>query len=222
MPNQKELTRRRFLLLAGSAAGTALVSTACDAIAGHAGSEVRFINTSYGEENSMSKKVLVTYASRTGSTAGVADAIGKALAKKGASIDVKPMGEVNDLGQYHAVVAGSAIRGQKWLPEATEFLSVHQAEISHKPFASFMVCITLAMKNGDQYREGLKSWMASVRSAGKPLGEGYFAGALDLDKLSGMDKIKMGTAASLGIFPKGDFRDWNAIEAWADSLSGIL
>jgi menaquinone-dependent protoporphyrinogen oxidase len=222
MPNHKDMTRRRFLLLASITAGTALVSSACEAIVGKSGSEIRFINTSYGEKNPMNDKVLVTYASRAGSTAGVADAIGKTLVKNGASVEVKPMREVNDLGQYHAVVAGSAIRGQKWLPEAMEFLSVHQAEISHKPFVSFMVCITLAMKNGDQYREGLKSWMAPIRSAGRSFSEGYFAGALDLDKLSGMDKIKMGTAASLGIFPKGDFRDWKAIEAWADSINSKL
>ena len=39
----------------------------------------------------MSNKILVTYASRTGSTVGVAEAIGKTLAESGLQVDVRPM-----------------------------------------------------------------------------------------------------------------------------------
>ena len=87
------------------------------------------------------------------------------------------------LTPYRAVVAGSAIRGQKWLPEAMQFMRDHQIELSHKPFASFMVCITLSMANAGQYLEGLKSWMSPVRDLVRPVSEGYFAGALDFSKL---------------------------------------
>jgi len=39
----------------------------------------------------MTNRILVTYASYTGSTAGVAEAIGKSLAEGGAQVDVLPM-----------------------------------------------------------------------------------------------------------------------------------
>ena len=39
----------------------------------------------------MPDKILVTYASRHASTAGVAEAIGKTLSEKGANVDVLPM-----------------------------------------------------------------------------------------------------------------------------------
>ncbi len=46
------------------------------------------------------KKILVTYASRGDSTAGVVDAIGKTLAERGLDVEVCPMKEVYDLTPY--------------------------------------------------------------------------------------------------------------------------
>jgi menaquinone-dependent protoporphyrinogen oxidase len=171
----------------------------------------------------MSNKILVTYASRAGSTAGVAEAIGKTLGENGAQVDVLPMKDVKDLAPYRAVVAGSAIRGAKWLPEAIQFMQTHQTALSRKPFASFMVCITLAMPNGENYRDGLKDWLKSVRELVRPISEGFFAGALDFSKLPiTPNTLLMRVAVALGIFPLGDHRDWQAIRAWASDLSAKL
>jgi menaquinone-dependent protoporphyrinogen oxidase len=74
----------------------------------------------------MPEKILVTYASRNGSTAGVAEAIGRTLAESGAAVEVRPMQDVQDLTPYHAVVAGSAIQRAQWLPEAMQFMQTHQ------------------------------------------------------------------------------------------------
>jgi len=93
----------------------------------------------------MNNRILVTYASRADSTAGVAEAIGKSLVEGGAQVDVLPMKNVTDVTPYRAVVVGSAIRGQRWLPEAMQFMRDHQTELASKPFASFMVCITLSV-----------------------------------------------------------------------------
>ena len=65
-----------------------------------------------------------------------------------------PMNAVKDLSAYRAVVAGSAIRGSKWLPEAIQFIQTHQSTLNQRPFAMFTVCITLAMKNAENYRPG--------------------------------------------------------------------
>jgi menaquinone-dependent protoporphyrinogen oxidase len=100
----------------------------------------------------MSNKILVTYASENGSTAGVAQAIGKTLVEGGASVEVRAMRDVKDLASYQAVVAGSAIHGGQWLPEAMQFVRTHRAALNQKPFAAFLVCMTLSMQNG-KYRE---------------------------------------------------------------------
>jgi menaquinone-dependent protoporphyrinogen oxidase len=131
----------------------------------------------------MSNKILVTYATCTGSTVGVAEAIGKILSEGGLTVDVLPMKEVKDLTQYRAVVAGSAIQGKQWLPEAVDFVRANRAELSRKPFAAFLVCMTLAMKNGENYRPFVVEFLAPVRALVKPVSEGLFAGKLDISKV---------------------------------------
>ena len=171
----------------------------------------------------MSSRILVTYASRAGSTASIAEAIGKTLIEGGAQVDVIPMNEVKDLSAYRAVVAGSAIRGSKWLPEAVQFIRTHRSTLAQKPFAMFTVCNTMAMKNAEQYRSGVMGWVAPVRALVKPLSEGLFAGMLDFSKLPvNWDTLMLRLTVALGIFPRGDHRDWNAVRAWAENLKTIL
>ncbi len=171
----------------------------------------------------MTDKILITYASRAGSTSGVAEAIGKTLANNGMQADVLPMQEVEDLAAYRAVIAGSAIRGSKWLPEALQFLRTHQEELNRKPFAAFMVCITLAMPGADKHRQGLADWMQPVRRLAHPVSEGYFAGALDFSRLPiTPNTLLMRLAVALHIFPSGDHRDWKAIHTWAETIRQLL
>lgn len=169
----------------------------------------------------METRLLVAYASRAGSTAGVADAIGRVLAESGARVDVRPMQEIHDVTPYTAVVAGSAVQGE-WLPEALAFVRAHQAELARKPFAAFMVCITLAMRGGENYRAVLGKKLAPVRALVPTVREGLFAGWLDLDKLPPGDRAKMSIPVILGIFPQGDQRDWEKIQTWAKELRPLL
>jgi menaquinone-dependent protoporphyrinogen oxidase len=171
----------------------------------------------------MNDKILVTYASRSGSTAEIAETISKTLKQHGSQVDLLPMQNVEDLSQYGAVVAGSAIRKSRWLPEAMQFVQAHRSELAKKRFATFTVCITLAMSNSDQYCRAVSEWIAPVRSQVKPVSEGLFAGRLDFTKLPlNLDTLKLRLVVVLGIFPKDDRRDWNAVRAWAEGLSPLL
>jgi menaquinone-dependent protoporphyrinogen IX oxidase len=129
---------------------------------------------------------------------------------------------VKDITPYDAVVTGSAIHNKMWLPEAIQFLRVHQAELAQKPFANFSVCITLAMKEGD-YRSVVAEWLQPVRDLVKPVSEGLFAGALDISKVPTLgDRLKFRASVALGIWDEGDHRDWTEIHAWANSLATKL
>ena len=170
----------------------------------------------------MTNKILVAYATMTGSTAGVADAVGKTLTESGAEVEVRRMADVQDITPYRAVVAGSAIHGHEWLPEAMQFLRTHQAALSQRPFAAFMVCMTMSIKN-ETFRQGITEWMAPVRALVKPVSEGYFAGALDIGKVpSFSDRLKFRVSVMSGVWSEGDHRDWDAIRAWANSLPALL
>ena len=180
--------------------------------------------TTFGDKK-MGDRILVAYASQAGSTAGVAEAIGRELANGGMypRVDVRPMSEVTELSSYRAVIAGSAIHGSKWLPGAMQFVQQNQAELRQKPFAAFMVCITLSMRGADKYRAGVAEWMAPVRNLVRPVSEGYFAGALDFGQLPlNKDTLLMRLPVFFGAWKEGDHRDWDAITAWAKDLRPLL
>jgi menaquinone-dependent protoporphyrinogen oxidase len=171
----------------------------------------------------MTKKILVTYASRSGSTAEVAEAIGKTLAESGNQVDVIDMKEVKDLKPYHVIVAGSAIQKSKWLPEAMQFIQTQRAILAQKTCATFTVCITLAMSNDEKYRSAVAGWITPIRSIVKPVSEGLFAGRLDFSKLPlNPDTLLLRATVASGIFPKGDRRDWKAIRMWAEGLHSLM
>jgi len=124
---------------------------------------------------------------------------------------------VGDVCGYQAVVAGSAIRDRQWLPEAMRFVTTHRQALAQRPFAAFLVCITLSMTNADQYRAGVSGWLDPVRALVRPVSEGLFAGGLDFRKLPlNGSTLMMHVPVMIGLWKAGDHRDWGAIQAWAE------
>ncbi len=170
----------------------------------------------------MSSKILVAYASRTGTTAGVAEVIGQVLAADGTAVDVRPVAEVNNLSPYSAIVVGSAIQGAEWLPEAMQFIRDHQRELAARPFAAFLVCMTLAMTNRD-YHDEVARWLQPVCDLVEPVSMGLFAGALDISKVPTLRaRLNFRISVRLGLWSEGDHRDWAEIRAWAEELRPLL
>lgn len=161
----------------------------------------------------MGKKILVVYASKYGSTGGIADAIGKELSRKGAAVDVFLTKNPVNLSSYQGLVIGSPIYRGEWLPEALNFVKTNREVLRRLPVAYFLVCITLSKPTKENRCKAL-SYLDPILEAVpqvKPVITGAFAGALDYSNLSSPNKKILKFKGA----PEGDFRDWDAIRAWA-------
>lgn len=167
----------------------------------------------------MADKILVTYASRSGSTAGVAEAIAHTLSEQGIPVDVRPMTDVQDILSYRAVIAGSAIQVDKWLPGARQFIEQHQAELASKPVATFSLCMALARSRDEKTRATVSSWVQPIHSMVTPVSEGYFAGVLNVSKIPSFPvRLFARFGILIGFWQEGDYRDWEAIRQWTNTL----
>ncbi len=79
------------------------------------------------------ERVLVAYATKHGSTAEIANAIGARLHEVGLDADVRPARDVRDLAGFGAVVLGSAVYALRWQGEAVDFLKRHERELAGRP-----------------------------------------------------------------------------------------
>ncbi len=156
--------------------------------------------------------VLVTYASKHGSTQGIAEAIGDRLRERGLDAEVRPVREVKDLERYDTVVLGSAVYLGAWLKEAQRFLDRHEEDApSRAALAVQQRSDGRRIANGPR---GLGEAAAAARRRSAP-GTTTCSGALDPKDLSILERTAIKAAKS----PIGDFRDWSDIERWADSIA---
>ncbi len=220
----KEISRREFMThsarITGAVVGVMTLGAGIPlASAGEAG-EIQFPQSSCGIKKTKAPKFLVAYASRCGSTGGVAEAIGQSLCHNGAIVDIRLINGVTDLTSYDAVVVGSAIRSDRWLSEATGFVEKNRQFLSKIPVAYFLTCLTMSQaskENQGKARSYLNPVITDVPEV-KPVDIGLFAGVLDYGKLPFHIRMVMKIKMSSKGISEGDYRDWEAIRRWSDGL----
>jgi menaquinone-dependent protoporphyrinogen oxidase len=164
------------------------------------------------EEGTIANRVLVVYASATGSTVEVAATIGEAISAHGISTNVKPIQENPPIEDYQAVLIGSAVQYGKWLPEAVDFIKKNQQALRGIPVALFCVHIT-NLGNDETSRQNRLAFMHEVRPLVQAVDEGYFAGRFNR---RGAALLLPGLLARF--VPTIDLRNWKKIRAWADGV----
>jgi menaquinone-dependent protoporphyrinogen oxidase len=172
------------------------------------------IEKSYGENKPGSAKILVAYATRAGSTAEIADAIGKKLAEGGTGVDVMPVEKVQSIEGYKAVVMGSAVRAGNLLPEMTDFVRSHKDELRKMPVAYFAVCMVLR-ENTLKNRDKANAYLDSLRKEAAPVDTAVFTGKMDYSRLMFFEKFVIKYIIKV---PECDLRDWQQINNWAADL----
>lgn len=173
-------------------------------------------------------KVLVAYASRHGSTAGIADRIAERLTERGFAADARDVAEVDGIDGYDAFVVGSAAYMFHWLKAATKFVKKHQGQLADQPlwlFSSGPLGTDLVDEDGnDVLVESRPREFDRFTGALQPLGEKVFFGAWDPDAepIGFAEKTMRAMKVPNDALPVGDFRDWNAIDDWADEIAETL
>jgi menaquinone-dependent protoporphyrinogen oxidase len=163
----------------------------------------------------MSTSILVAYATSTGSTKEVAEAIAATLRASGLEVDIKPLREVNTLKGYRAVVMGAPLFMLQWHKDALRFLARHRKALPDLPVAVFALGpLHDTEKEWNEVRAQLDKALAKCPWF-TPTAVQIFGGVANSAKLALGWRLLPG----LKNMPASDLRDWDAIKAWAGDLA---
>ena len=159
-------------------------------------------------------KVLVVAASRHGSTADIARAIGDRLRDRRHDVDVLEPTQVSSLDGYGAVIIGSAVYAGSWLADAREFVETNADALPTK-----RVWLFSSGPLDDTESDAIPAKKIDrLTSASGSLGHHVFAGRLDRSELNLAERL----LTKIVHAPDGDFRDWDDVTCWADQIADAL
>lgn len=166
----------------------------------------------------MGPMVLVTYATRFGSTAEVAQTIAQEVNARGLEVRCQPIQTRDDLGSYCAVVMGAALYMGRLHKDARRFVLEHRTALSRIPVAIFVPGPVKAIE---------KDWIGAEQQLAKelknfpwfkPVACKVVGGKFDPSTL----RFPLSLIPALRKMPASDVRDWTAIRAWAKDLGPRL
>jgi menaquinone-dependent protoporphyrinogen oxidase len=159
-------------------------------------------------------RILVTAASKHEATTEIAETIGSVLREADHVVDVVPLDEVTSVSDYDAVVLGSAVYAGRWMDEAKRLAERHRRELAAIPLWLFSSGpIGDPPKPGEDPPDGAR---LLLELGGR--GHQVFAGRLDRGRLNFVERSIVGVVKA----PDGDYRDWEAIRAWAAGIAAAL
>ena len=173
-------------------------------------------------------QVLVAYASRHGATQGIAERIAARLAHDGVTAEAVEVAEVRDAAAYDAFVIGSAAYMFHWLKGAKRFVKRNRTVLAARPVWIFssgpLGPSPVDAKGQDALVTAEPRDFRELRATLHPRGERVFFGALDPNAppVGVAERLMRLMPVASDAMQVGDFRDWPAIDAWADEIAGRL
>ena len=157
-------------------------------------------------------KLLVTYASKYGSTAEIAKVIGKELEKRSYEVEVKPVKDIDSLAGYDGFVIGSAVYAGGWMKPAAKFLQSNRDLLAERPVWLFSSGPTgqgdpNELMDGWNFPEKLEEVLEIIN----PKDVILFHGKIDIDSLNFAERMIIKSVKAT----VGDYRDWLVIRGWA-------
>ncbi len=158
-------------------------------------------------------RILVAHATKHGSTAEIAAAIGATLREAGLEVDVRTARDVRTLAGYDAVVLGSGLYSAHWLREANRFVKRLLPALREVPVWLFS---SGPLDHSTDFADiPLTEHVAPDVAPIGARGHRTFGGRL-LPGTPGVDD------ALLATHRVGDFRSWDRIRAWAREIASVL
>ncbi len=159
-------------------------------------------------------RVLVTAASKHGSTGEIAGAIAEVLGGRGLETVVTAPEEVDDVAAFEAVVLGSAVYAGRWMKPARELVERAADDLAARP-----VWLFSSGPIGEPPRpEEDPVDFAEIVESTSARDHRVFAGRLERSRLGfGERAVVAALRAS-----DGDFRDWDEIRGWATAIADEL
>lgn len=180
-------------------------------------------------------RVQVVHATRHGGTAEIAGRIAEVLRDAGIDVVVADAACRPDPSGFDAYVIGSGVQIGSWYKEGIEFLERNQSTLASKPvwlFSSGPLPGSSKMaETGDRVELALgprvgpgsrgRRRIEALASAIHPREHRVFYGVFDpTDPPKSMqERLVRLMPATKQVLPAGDFREWDAIEAWAREIA---
>jgi menaquinone-dependent protoporphyrinogen oxidase len=159
-------------------------------------------------------KVLVSTASKHGSTAEIGVRIADVLRRRGLDVEVRPPAAVSEIASYDAVVLGSAVYAGHWRDDAKELVKRSGSALVNRE-----VWLFSSGPVGDPPKpEEDPADAAPMVAATGARDHRVFAGRIDKTLLTLPERALVKAMR----VPEGDYRDWDDVEGWASSIADAL
>jgi len=165
---------------------------------------------------SMPRRVLVAYATRHGSTHRIATTVCGILRDAGVDADCRSVGEVDSIAPYGAVILGSAMYMDTWQVDAVRLLRRHLDVLAERPLWLFSGGPLTDPPAVEAPLPSRPEDLEDLAVAAGARGHVVFGGR-PATQAAGTEQAGAETAAE-GAGPAGDFRDWDVITEWAQSM----
>jgi menaquinone-dependent protoporphyrinogen oxidase len=166
----------------------------------------------------MEKKILVAFATKSGSTREIAEFITKTLQDKGVKAELKEMKTVKSVLEYDAFILGAPMYMFHIISDAHAFIKKNKKFLLEKKAAFFSLGpLNDAEKDWKEVNEIFNKEMAKYPWF-TPVATEVFGGKLDPTTL----QFPYNLIPAMKNMPPSDLRDWEKIKAWTESLPDLF
>jgi menaquinone-dependent protoporphyrinogen oxidase len=168
----------------------------------------------------MDGKILVAYASPSGATQEIAEKISAVFQQADLQVDLCPVRGVQDLTPYRAVILGCAVYVGSWPKEVAPFFKTYKNLLMNKPVWIFSSGPTgegdpVKLLNGWRLPAAMKPVVDQIQ----PRDITVFHGYINPKKLNAVQRW---TIKNVVKKPFGDYRDWEAILKWTETIANTV